>query len=141
GTTALGATGGALGYAGIGKSVAVKFDLYSNSGEGNNSTGLYLNGVSPTTPAVTLGGGVNLHSGDVFKVHITYDGTTLTMTITDTTNSSQTFTTSWPIDIPSTIGGNTAFVGFTAGTGHYTAVQDILNWTFVSTSASAPSPA
>src|SRR5205807_6779366 len=70
-----------------------------------------------------------------------YDGTTLTMTITDTTNSSQTFTTSWPIDIPSTIGGNTAFVGFTAGTGHYTAVQDLLNWTFVSTSASAPSPA
>jgi hypothetical protein len=62
---------------------AVKFDLFQNSHEGNNSTGLYTNGVSPTSPAVMLGG-VNLHSGDIFRVHITYDGTTLTMTVTDT---------------------------------------------------------
>jgi hypothetical protein len=48
--------------AGIGSSVAVKFDLYNNAGEGNNSTGLYTDGTSPTTPATTLGSGVNLHS-------------------------------------------------------------------------------
>jgi Legume lectin domain/Chitobiase/beta-hexosaminidase C-terminal domain/Fn3 associated len=148
GLTAIGPYGG-LGYGdpkpttpptGIPTSVAVKFDLFSGAGEGPNSTGIYTNGASPTVPAVTLGGGVNLHTGDVFAVHITYDGATLTMTITDTTNSSQTFTTSWPINIPSTIGGNTAFVGFTGGTGHYTAVQDILNWTFVSTSGSGTPP-
>jgi Chitobiase/beta-hexosaminidase C-terminal domain/Legume lectin domain/Fn3 associated len=148
GLTAIGPYGG-LGYGpptptsgtiGIPTSVAVKFDLFSGAGEGNNSTGLYKNGASPTIPAVTLGGGVNLHTGDVFAVHITYNGATLTMTITDTTNSSETFTTSWSINIPSTIGGNTAFVGFTAGTGHYTAVQDILNWTFLSTSGSGTPP-
>jgi len=50
-------------------------------------------------PATALSGGVNLHSGDIFKVHMTYDGTTLTMTITDTVNTTQTFTTSWPINI------------------------------------------
>ena len=66
-------------------------------------------------PATTLGGGVNLHSGDIMKAHMTYDGTTLTLTITDTVNTAQTFTTSWPINIPSTVGGNTAFVGFTGG--------------------------
>jgi hypothetical protein len=132
GTTALGATGSGLGYAGIGKSVAVKFDLYSNSGEGTNSTGLYINGASPTTPAVTLGGGVNLHSGDVFNVHITYDGTTLTMTITDASVPADTFTTSWPINIPGTVGANTAFGGFTGGTGGLTATQEIISWTFTS---------
>ena len=38
--TALGSSGGNLAYAPIGKSVAVKFDLYNGAGEGPNSTGL-----------------------------------------------------------------------------------------------------
>ena len=149
GTTALGPTGGGLGYGPdnvtnpsasantpIAKSVAVKFDLYNNAGEGTNTTGLYTNGASPTTPATTLGGGVNLHSGDTFKVHLNYDGTTLTMTITDTVNTTQTFTTSWPINIPSTVGANTAFVGFTGGVGGSTAIQEIITWSLNSSSAS-----
>jgi hypothetical protein len=136
--TAMGPAGGGLGFGpstttgtpGIPKSVAVKFDLYNNTGEGTNSTGMYTNGASPTVPATTLGGGVNLHSGDIFHVHMTYDGTTLTMTITDMTNTAETFTTSWPINIPATVGANTAWVGFTAGTGGLTATQEILTWTY-----------
>ena len=140
-STAIGPSGGGLGYGpdqpagtpGIGSSVAVKFDLYSNAGEGSDSTGLYTNGASPTVPAVDMtSSGVDLHSGDVFHVHMTYDGTTLTMTITDTTTNA-TFTTSWPVDIPSIVGGNGAFVGFTAGTGGVSAIQEILNWTFTAT--------
>jgi hypothetical protein len=138
GITAIGALGGGLGYGaispgqapGIGKSVAVKFDLFNNNGEGNNSTGLYTQGVSPTTPATTFGGGINLHSGDIFQVQMNYDGTTLSMTITDTNAPANTFSTSWPINIPATVGANTAFVGFTAGTGGQTAIQEILNWTY-----------
>jgi hypothetical protein len=148
GTTALGPLGGGLGYgpdlpsgtSGIGKSVAVKFDLYSNDGEGNNSTGLYLNGASPTIPATTLGGGVNLPSGDVFDVQLSYDGTTLTLTITDHNIPSDTFTTSWPVNIPSTVGNNTAYVGFTGGTGGLTATQDIISWTYTSGVSSPPPP-
>ena len=75
GPTALGLPGGGLGYgpdvAGetpqILKSVAVKFDTYDNQGEGPNSTGLYLNGVAPTIPAVDLTpSGIDLHSGTMF---------------------------------------------------------------------------
>ncbi len=128
--TALGTIGGGLGSSGVAPSVAVKFDLYDNSGEGNNSTGLYSGGASPNLPSTTLGGGVNLHSGDIFQVHMAYDGTTLTMTITDTANAAQTFTTSWPIDIPAALGGNTAWAGFTAGTGGGTATQEVLTWTY-----------
>ena len=63
--------------------------------------------------------------------HITYDGTTLTLTLTDTLTGAS-FTASQAINIPATVGGNTAYVGFTAGTGGLTAVQEILNWTYTS---------
>ena len=128
---ALGSSGGGLGYFNIGKSVAVKFDLYNNAGEGPDSTGLYLNGPDPTTPAVDMtSSGVDLHSGHVFSVHIVYDGTNLAMTITDTTNAALKFTQAWPVNIPGTVGANTAFVGFTGGTGGYTANQSVLTWTY-----------
>lgn len=148
GITALGPSGGGLGYgpdspggtAGIAKSVAVKFDLYSNAGEGTNSTGLYTNGASPTTPFTTLGGNVNLHSGDIMHAHTTYDGATLTLTITDTTTPVDTFITSWAINIPSIVGGNTAFVGFTGGTGGQTAQQEIITWTYSASGTTAKTP-
>jgi hypothetical protein len=141
GPTAMGGVGYSLGYGGatkIVKSAAVKFDLFNNNGEGTNSTGLYVNGASPTTPATALGGGVNLHSGDTLQVHMTYDGTTLTMTITDTAVPADTFTISWPINIPATVGGNTAYVGFTAGTGSATATQQVVTWIFNNGSKQPP---
>jgi hypothetical protein len=137
---ALGPAGGGLGYGpdtttgppGIPTSVAVKLDLYSNAGEGTNSTGIYTNGASPTVPFVDLTGtGIDLHSGDIFQVHMSYDGTNLAMTITDTVTQAA-FNHTFPINIPATVGGNTAFVGFTGGTGGLTAIQEILNWTYVS---------
>lgn len=136
-TAALGVAGGGLGYGtdiagnpgGIPSSLAVKFDLFSNNGEGIDSTGLYVNGAAPTTPAIDLtGSGIDLHSGDTFAVHITYDGTNLVMRITDTVTNA-TFTQTWPIDIPTTVGGNTAYAGFTGGTGGLSATQSILSWT------------
>jgi hypothetical protein len=141
GVTALGPAGGGLGYGpdtpggtgGIPNSVAVKYDLYNNDGEGDDSTGLYTDGASPTVPAVDMtSSGVILNNGDTMAVHITYDGTTLTMTITDESVNA-TFTTSWVIDIPTAIGGNTAYAGFTGGTGGETASQKIETWTFAST--------
>jgi len=137
GVTALGSPGGGLGYgiyapntAAIGTSVAVKFDLFDNDGESANSTGLYTNGAEPTLPSTQLGGGVNLLSGHIFNVQMKYDGTNLTMTITDASVSADTFTAMFPINIPATVGGNTAFVGFTGGTGGLTATQEILSWTY-----------
>jgi hypothetical protein len=51
------------------------------------------------------------------------------MTITDTVTQA-TYTTSFTINIPSTVGGNTAYVGFTGGTGVLSATQTILTWTY-----------
>ncbi len=126
--------GGGLGFEGLTKSVAVKFDLYNNNGEGTDSTGLFTNGATtPTTPSNDLTStGVNLHSGDIFSVAMTYNGTTLNLTVTDTTTGA-TATESYSVNIPSIVGGNTAYVGFTAASGGETATQDILNWTYAPT--------
>jgi hypothetical protein len=130
GPTALGANGGGLGYLGVQNSVAIKFDLYNNVGEGPNSTGLYTDGAAPAVPAINLTGTpINLHSGDLFAAHITYDGMNLALTLTDS-NTLGTWSYSWPINIPSTVGGSTAYVGFTGGTGGETATQNMLSWTF-----------
>jgi Bacterial lectin/Chitobiase/beta-hexosaminidase C-terminal domain len=129
GATALGAIGGGLGYAGIPKSVAIKFDLYNNGGEGSDSTGLFTSGNSPTVPAIDLTNTpINLHSGDYFDAHITYDGLNLTMTLTDSI-SLQSWSHAWPINIPAAAGGNTAYMGFTAGTGGLSSSQKITSWT------------
>jgi hypothetical protein len=118
-----------LGFAGTTNSVAVKFDIFDNLGEGTNSTGLYLNGADPTVPATTIGRGVSLLSGHVMAVHMTYNGSVLTMTITDTSNPTQAFTTNWPVNIPGTA-GSTAYVGFTGATGGLVATQQILTWSY-----------
>jgi hypothetical protein len=130
GLNADGGIGGALAYQSITKSVAVKFDTFNNAGEGVNSTGFYTNGAAPTVPSLDLTpSGVNLHSGDVMHAHLTYDGATLTLRLTDTVTGAM-FIGSQAIDIPGTVGGNTAFVGFTAGTGGTVSTQSILNWTY-----------
>ncbi len=148
---ALGSWGGGLGYGPnssqstvIPTSVAVKFDLYSNAGEGPDSTGLYTNGALPTVPAVNMtSSGVNLHSGDIFQVHMSYNGTNLAMTITDISTENTFSQTFQNINIPGTVGGSTAYVGFTGGTGGLTAIQEIIAWSYVSgpvTTAQAATP-
>src|SRR5262249_11868209 len=142
GATALGLAGGGLGYGadqagqpgGIAKSVAIKFDLYNNAGEGPSSTGLYLNGAAPTSAgSIDLRpGGIDLHSGDTMQVAMTYDGTTLVVTITDTVTG-RSVSQSYAVDIAGAVGGPAAFVGFTAGTGGETSTVNILNWKYTPT--------
>jgi hypothetical protein len=137
GLTAIGNGGSGLGYGasktgatgGISKSVAVKFDIYSNQGEGADSTGFYTDGAAPTIPAIDMtASGVVLKSGDVFQAHITYDGTNLTLVLTDTVTS-KSFTYTSPVNIPSIVGSGTAYVGFTGGIGGLSMTTHILNWT------------
>jgi hypothetical protein len=141
GATALGGDGGSLGYGpnpntgttgGIAKSVAIKFDIYNNNGEGTDSTGMYTDGAAPTTPAVNLtSSGIVLSSGDTISAQLVYSGTTLTLNLTDTVTN-KTFSDSFTVNIPTIVGANTAYIGFTGGTGGSTAIQNIKTWTFTS---------
>src|SRR5258708_34126074 len=66
-----------------------------------------------------------------------YDGTNLTMAITDATTNAA-FAHAFPINIPATVGGNSAYVGFTGGTGGLTAIQEIIAWSYVSNGGTRP---
>jgi hypothetical protein len=92
--------------------------------------GVYTGGVSPQGNSVSLvGSGLNLHSGNPFHAHIVYSGNTLTLTLTDKTTSA-TVTKTFAVNIASSVGGTTAYVGFTGSTGAYTSIQNILDWTY-----------
>jgi hypothetical protein len=121
-----GSTGGVGGeIAGLLSSVALKFDLWNG-----NSTGLYTNAADLAGAASQIAiNGVNLNSGHPLNVSLTYNGTTLAMTMKDTV-SGGVFTHSWTINIPSTVGGNTAYVGFTGSTGGQFANQYVQSWTY-----------
>lgn len=128
GLSALGGSASGLGYGGITKSVAVKFNFYDFEGSGSNSTGFYTNGQAPITPKIDISG-ITLNSGDSIQAQLTYDGTTLTLKMLDFVTN-QTFTTSTPLDIPTIVGGNTAYVGFTGGTGGLSSSQKLLTWSY-----------
>jgi hypothetical protein len=139
--TALGGSGGALGYQGIRNSVAIKFDVFNNAGETDNSTGLFFNGDPPDVPhapdevSIALGEcsiptNVCLRNQNPKNIVLTYDGTTLTETITDEFTNA-TFTHAYTnVDIPSKLGADTGFAGFTGGTGGLTVIQDVTSWKY-----------
>jgi hypothetical protein len=131
GPNALGWAGNGLGYAGIGSSVAVKFDLFDPwPWVGVSQTGLYTNGVEPQWDAIDLlPSGIDLSNPDPIQVTMHYDGTTLSVTITDTLTQA-TASQAYVIDIPAVVGSTTGYVGFTAATGGPPARQEILSWSY-----------
>ena len=137
--TAGGGTGEGLGYQGLMDSVAVKFDLVNNAGEGANSVGVFTGGAAPTTPAVSLDGtGIDLHSGHPFRADLHYVGPALTLTLTDLADPSRTWTRDFAVDIPAAVGADTAYAGFTGGTGLLFARQAIESWTYTEGRPEAP---
>src|SRR5262249_3989095 len=79
--TAVGFGGGSLGFQGIGRSVAIKFDVWNNEGETDNSTGLFFNGSfpglahNPGEVNVPIDkANVNLRSQSVKTITLTYNG-------------------------------------------------------------------
>jgi MBG domain (YGX type)/Legume lectin domain len=139
--TALGLGSSGMGYESIGKSIAIKLDSFQNPGDpSDSSTGLFQNGATPSGGVdTTTNNGPLINSQATKLITLLYDGATLTETITNTLDTSQVFTTSYPINIPSVIGSDTAYVGFTGATGDDKnwELQDLTSWIFTST---APLP-
>jgi hypothetical protein len=132
GPHAMGSGGAGLGYANLPLSVGLKIDLHNNAGEGPESTGLYTRGAVPMGVAGSVSltsSGINIHSGDPMTLHLVYNGTTLTMTLTDIVTKVS-FTKAFTVNIPSIVGSSTAYVGFTGANGGLGADQQILSWSY-----------
>jgi hypothetical protein len=117
-------------------SILVKFDLFDAQtfSPGANFTGFYSGGTypqAPNNPQYDMSAsGINMESGDLFSCTITYDGSSLTETVTDTVTNATYTKTYTQINIPSLVGGNTAYVGFGGSTGAATATQSLSSWTY-----------
>jgi hypothetical protein len=127
GVTALGASGGAMGFGGIGKSVAISFKTYDGTATPNGYSNIVTNGGAiPVSNSIAP---VTFQSTNIFKVYMTYDGTNLTVVLSDPTAGTS-YTATYPINIATTVTANTAYVGFTGGTGGAIENQDILTWAY-----------
>ena len=124
-----------LGFTPMSPSFAVKFDIWPSV----STTGIYSNGAYPNDdPPASIDmapSGINLHSGHIFNVLLTYDGVTLQQTVTDTTTSAS-FTHNYTIDIPTTIRRNRCLCWFYRFDRGGSAIQDILTWSYSVTPSS-----
>jgi Legume lectin domain len=136
GLSAMGSQGSALGVGGtvspITPSAEFEINIFSNHTIGTNFvTNGATSNYNPT-------GAVNVASEDPIQVLLSYNGSVLSETLTDT-NTNATFSASYTIDIASVLGGGSALVGFTGGTGAGSSVQVISNFTFQSSLIPEPS--
>ena len=144
GAATLGGQGNSVGY-GVGttaypataitNSVAVDFDVFKDN---HSDTDLFTNGV--IGPRTDVSSKINLDSGDMIHVVLTYNGSTLTESLTDLTTN-DTDTLSYVTNIVTDVGNHsTAFVGFTGGTGGNFSTQQISGFSYTVMAPTAPVP-
>ncbi len=118
-SSAVGSTGGGLGYAGILPSLAVEFDTFKNDGfkdPDDNHIGVSLNGDPEsvkTAPAPFL-----LIDGNTYHAWIDYDGSddSLQVRLASAAERPAEPSLSYTVDLEEVIGSE-VYVGFTAATG------------------------
>ena len=115
--------------------ILVKFDLADDqtTSYGANLTGFYSGGEWANYPNPQYdmsASGINMESGDLMSCTLAYNGSTLTETLTDTVTNA-TYTKAYSgLNIPSLVAGNTAFIGFGAGTGAGQVQSNLQSWVY-----------
>jgi len=137
GPWALGGGGGEIGYAPtVSPSVGLVLNIYSGA-PGGRGFSVGINGSLNLPYASTAP--VDLASGDPIAVSVGYDGSSISLTLSNKVTHG-TFAASAPLDIPTTVGANTAYVGFTAGSGGLLSNQRVTDFTFTSLPAITIAP-
>jgi len=131
-----GGAGGGIGYSGLPNSVGAEFDTWNNGaglGDPNgNHVAIDLNGVfSPSDLAVPVA--TRMNDGDVWFAWVDYNGADDMLEVRLSLNASRPASAlvSRTVDLVSVLGNESAFAGFTSGTGAAGGFHDILSWTFV----------
>ncbi len=126
GLDAIGVGGSNMGYMnGIGQSVALVFNIYDDHSRplgiqiAQNGGDWNIDSYIDTSP-------INLKGGEVIHTQLDYDGNLLTVNLSN--DAGDAFTTTFDVDIPNIVGGNTAWMGFTGSTGGVSANQEISNF-------------
>lgn len=141
--------GGGVSQPALANSIGIKFDAtplnqtsWYVAPPPLSSTGLYVDGgpaIGANGPNSGFGPEIDLHrfnisvgSNDVMQAIVTYDGSILTMVLTDTSTGATT-RLSWPVNIPAIVGANTAYIGFCGATpvaSSSATETKVLSWAF-----------
>ena len=138
GATALGGTGEALGYGqrggtgAITPSVAVEFDTFQNTWD-PNSNHVGVNTGGNLTSLATTNIAAAFDDSSLWNVWVDYNGTTLEVRAAKSTVRPTAATLSTTLDLATTLGGSSAFVGFTGATGSAYGTHEIVNFAFSQT--------
>jgi VWFA-related protein len=133
GNTALGASGGYLGYSGITPSVGIEFDTYANGsvdGSSGNHIGINVNGSIASVALVNYTSRFN--NGMAWFAWIDYDSSThaLEVRVSPTNVKPEMPDLSYQLDLLQILGGTNAHIGFTSATGNGYEIHDIRRWRF-----------
>jgi hypothetical protein len=134
--SALGGTGELMGYGGIGTaSLGIEFDTFLNSNHSDpssNHLGIDLNGLVDSAATANISA-ADFDNGSKWTGWIDYTGTAIEVRVSTTGVRPGSPNLSYaisPATMVSTLGGSSAYVGFTAATGGAYANHDIIDWTF-----------
>jgi hypothetical protein len=134
-----GGSGGGIGYKGIGNSLGVEYDTYNNGAVdagSHNHIGVDLNGSIDSVARNTNLPFIMDSSRDLTSWIDYNDATnTLEVRLNDSNVRPLSAILSYQFDLATTVGGPSAFVGFTSGTGGGAANHDLVNWEFRNTFA------
>jgi hypothetical protein len=128
----VGTGGGGIGYEGISNSIGIEFDTWNNGtidGNSSNHVGIDVNGsVNSILRAEVTEGDMN--NGGIWNAWVDYDSssTTLEVRLSQAAARPTAAMLSLNRNIALDLGANSAFVGFTSGTGAAWANHDVLTW-------------
>jgi hypothetical protein len=123
GPTALGANGGNLGYVGISNATGVAFNLLANGATPGT-------GYAPTSVPYNYQSVAPVNMLNPLTITLTYNGSILSEMIHDNVSGAN-FNTAYTVNLPAAVGGSTAYVGFTGGTGLGAALQLVDHFSYV----------
>lgn len=130
----VGGSGGFIGYGGISPSVGIEFDTYNNGGglgdPDGNHVGTDFNGNIASTMVTSEP--TRFNNGQIWNAWVDYNGATDALEARWSLSSvrpgaAQLATT---VDLVTLLGQDTAFLGFTSGTGSGYGNHDILSWVY-----------
>lgn len=131
-TNSEGGAGGGIGYYGIPNSATVEFDTYQNEWDpSSNHVGINTNGVLGSIVAANEL--TDFDNGQTWWAWIDYDGATQNLAVRWAMSAIRPAAAmlETTLDLPSILGSNDVYVGFTAGTGSGYGEHNITSWNFV----------
>lgn len=134
-SSSIGSAGGGLGFSGIDNSIGVEFDTFCNANfndPSSNHIGIDIEGsvVHDANSSDTVTVEPDFDDGNLWYAWVDYDGTTLEVRANQSGSRPTNPLIEKVVDIPNVIEGETAFVGFTAGTGAAVGHHDLISWQY-----------